>query len=578
MKICISFLLNSKLNFVISLLLLSFSTIEKANAQAPDWLWAKGIGGTSSDGGLSTAIDTLGNVYTTGFFYGTVDFDPGIGTFNLTSTGQSDIFVSKLDALGNFIWAKAMGGTYGVYGHSIALDVTGNVYTTGYFSGTVDFDPSALGIYNLTSAGDYEIFISKLDGSGDFVWAKRMGGPGDDEGYAISIDASGNVYTTGRFNGTANFDPGAGTFNLTSIGTDEIFVSKLDNSGNFLWANQMVGTVGFGSSGTSIAFDNFNNVYTSGYFYGTVDFDPGLDVFNLTSTLGDIFISKLDSSGNFVWAKGGTGGSSSYSIALDAFGSVYTTGYFKGEVDFDPDSSGTFYLTSSYGNSDIFIYKLDNSGNFVWAKAMGGTYGDIGLSIALDATNNVYTTGHFSGTADFDPGAGAFNLNTGNYGIFVSKLDNSGNFVWAKQTGGTSSGGMSIALDASENVYLAGSFGGTFITFDSITLINANDMAVMSDIFIAKLNNFVTGIENVEISNGISVYPNPANEQFTIELAGNYNKVKVTITDIAGKMVYSTTATTQKIEVNTENFAEGVYAVQIQTENYTETKKLIVVK
>ncbi len=101
---------------------------------------------------------------------------------------------------------------------------------------------------------------------------------------------------------------------------------------------------------------------------------------------------------------------------------------------------------------------------------------------------------------------------------------------------------MSIALDASENVYLAGSFGGIFITFDSITLINANDMAVMSDIFIAKLNNFVTGIENVEISNGISVYPNPANEQFTIELAGNYNKVKVTITDIAGKMIYSITA------------------------------------
>lgn len=133
-------------------------------------------------------------------------------------------------------WAKQMdgGGTGRGYGRSITADATGKVYTVGYFSNTVDFDPGA-GVLNLTAPGGGgfpDIFIVKIDPDGNLIWAKNMGGTSRDEGYSIAVDASGNVYTTGYFAGTSDFDPGPSVFNITSAGEDNIFVSKLDASGN----------------------------------------------------------------------------------------------------------------------------------------------------------------------------------------------------------------------------------------------------------------------------------------------------------------------------------------------------------
>ncbi len=216
--------MKNKLQKVLFVCMLAlFGLSNNANAQALQW--AKSMGGADPDYGLSIALDGSGNVYTTGFFEGTADFDPGAGVFNLTSAGYRDIYISKLDASGNFVWAKAMGGAFDDLGSSIAIDGSGNVYTTGYFSGTVDFDPGA-GVFNLTSAGFEDIFISKLDASGNFVWANAMGGADPDYGSSIALDGSGNVYTTGFFEGTADFDPGAGVANLTSAGSSDIFVAK----------------------------------------------------------------------------------------------------------------------------------------------------------------------------------------------------------------------------------------------------------------------------------------------------------------------------------------------------------------
>ena len=258
-----------------------------------------------------------------------------------------------------------------------------------------------------------------------------MGGSSDEFGNSIAVDVNGNVYTTGYFQGTVDFDPGPGIYNLTSSGGNNIFVSKLDASGNFLWAKQM-GSGGGGAQSYSIAVDASGNVYTTGGFFLTADFDPGLGIYNLAAIGGgeDIFISKLDASGNFVWAKqlSGADFELGYSIAVDASGNVFTTGGFLGTVDFDP-GSGTYNLTSA-GSWDIFVSKLDASGNFVWAKRLGGTSQDDCNSIAIDANGNSYTPGSFSGTADFDPGTGTFNLTalSGASNTFVSKLDASGNF------------------------------------------------------------------------------------------------------------------------------------------------------
>ncbi len=397
-------------------------------AQDAQYVWAKSIGDANYDLGQSVVTDAAGNVFSTGYFMGTVDFDPGAGIDNLISSGFHDVFISKLDASGNFAWAKKMGGTNYDLGQSIALDAAGNIYTTGYFRGTADYDPGPL-VFNLISNGSNDVFISKLDASGNFIWAKSVGGLTSDEGYSIFPDAFGNVYVTGSFNGNVDFDPGAGSFVLSSSGAQDIFVLKLDASGNFIWAKKMGGTGA--DLPTFLKLDAAGDIYTTGYFNATCDFDPGPDVFNLTSGgLVDIYISKLDTAGNFIWAKG-IGGSTEdagYSLGFDASGNVFATGFFSGTVDFDP-GAGVSELVSS-GSFDIFILKLDATGNFSWAKKMGGTSSDRSLSMALDNVGNIYTTGWFSATADFDPGTATFDLTSGGLtDIFVSKLNAASDFV-----------------------------------------------------------------------------------------------------------------------------------------------------
>ena len=466
-------------------LIIAFAGSASANDVA--FGYAAGMGGTGGDVGGGIVVDASGSVYTTGSFQGTADFDPGAGTANLTSTGNFDIFVSKLDSAGNFVWAKAMGGTSGDFGNGIAVDASGNVYTTGSFKGTVDFDPG-MNTFNLASAaGSSDIFVQKLDSAGDFVWAKAMGGTSSDFGSDIAVDASNNVYTTGGFSSVADFAPGAGTANLISAGLDDIFVSKLDSLGNFAWAKAMGGT---GSDfGSGIVVDASDNVYTTGQFSGTADFDPGTGALDLSSTgQSDIFVSKLNPAGIFLWAgaMGGTTSDTGKDIALDASENVYTTGVFAGTADFDPGEA-TENLASA-GSNDIFVSKLDSSGIFIWAKALGGTGLDNGLGITVDALSDVYTTGQFSGTADFDPGAGAANrTSAGQSDIFVSRLDSAGNFVWAKAMGGTSgdiSGG--IAVDPFGNVYTTGNFTGTADfdpDLDAANLLSAGN----ADIFVSKL-------------------------------------------------------------------------------------------
>ncbi len=456
-----------------------------SNAQSLNW--AKSFrGGSISDVGNSITVDTQGNVYTVGHFRGTVDFDPGSGTFNLATLGNfNNVFISKLDASGNFIWAKQLGLYDNIDGLSIAVDVSGNVYTTGIFTGTADFNPGT-GTFNLTSVGSNDVFVLKLNSLGNFVWAKQFGGSGNDIVSSIALDNSANIYVTGSFSDTADFDPGTATFNLISTGNSSVFISKLNNSGSFVWAKQFGGS-GY-ALGLSIAVHTSGNIYTTGDFYGTIDFNPGTGTSNLTSIGRDIFISKLNNSGSFVWAKqmGGTGNEFGNSIAVDAAENVFTSGTFEGTSDFNP-SAGTFNLTSA-GNSDIFISKLNALGNFVWAKQFGDYNGDEVSSIAVDVSSNVYITGTFSMTVDYNPGVDTFNLSAiGSFDIYILKLNTLGDFVWATNLGGFSNeSGNCVFLDDLENIYITGFFNGT-ADFDPGTgVFNLN--APSSDPFVLKLH------------------------------------------------------------------------------------------
>lgn len=470
------------------------------------------MGGTSIDHGTSVTVDAAGNVYTTGYFNGTVDFDPGIGTYTLTCSGGQDGFVSKLDASGNFIWAKNFALTGTVTPTSISVDGSGNVYSTGNFNGPVDFDPSAA-TFSFTSTGT-DNYISKLDAAGNFVWAIAMGSISNDYCYSLALDASNNVYTTGYFYGAYDFDPSPSTYTLSS---GNVFVSKYDAAGNFVWAKGF-----YGGSGHSISLDASNNIYTTGRFNGVGDFDPGVGTYTLT-TYGaqDVFISKLDGSGNFVWAKsiGSTGNDYVYSGTLDALGNIYCTGYFGTTMDFDPGVSS--YTITPISASDIFISKLDASGSFVWAKNIGGPSGATPYSITVDQSNNIYTTGSFGGTIDFDPGAGTYTLSAGGQDGFVSKLDNSGNFLWA---GDVCSYGTvnAIKLDASNNIYTTGYFNSAS-DFDPSTSTYTIGPVGSRDIFVSKLSPPCTPPNVTSASTASSCVGSVLNYTITSDIASSYS-------------------------------------------------------
>ena len=243
--------------------------------------------------------------------------------------GNLYAFVSKFDASGNYVWAKALEGSGSTSSEGIAVDSDGDVYTTGFFYDTADFNPSHGSVALLSTAGGRDIFVSKLNAAGDYLWAKSLGGSLDDWSAAIAVDDDQNAYLTGSFSGTADFNPAVGVAaNLTAFGFDDMFVSKLDANGNYVWAKSLANGVIVISS--ALAVDGSGNVYTTGVFYGTADFNPDSGAVNNLTAAGsyDAFVNKLDSNGNFVWAKGmgGEGSEVSRGIALDDAANVYTTG------------------------------------------------------------------------------------------------------------------------------------------------------------------------------------------------------------------------------------------------------------
>ena len=463
-------------------------------------VWAKSFGGAGTDVGYSVAVDSDKNVYTTGSFQGVM-------------------FVTKMDPSGNPVWTKSFGGAGKNVGYSVAVGSDNNVYVTGSFRGTVDFDPDPDNIVNLTSNNDsLDVFMMKMDPLGNLVWAKSFGGLGHDEGFSVAVDSSDNdspdnVYVTGRFQRTANFTPGTGTTNLISYrGSWDGFVAKMDSLGNLVWAKS------FGNSkpepkdhlndyGTSVAVDSAGNVYVTGWFGGKLEFHDGADTATLNplrnpsvdvhccghrSGRPDVFVTKMDPLGNLVWAKsfGGIYEDMGFSVAVDSENNVYVTGSFEGTVDFDPDPANFVGLTSNNDSLDVFVTKMDPLGNLVWAKSFGDATEDKGFSVAVDSENNVYVTGNFRGTVEFDPDPANFvglTSNNDSLDVFVTKMDPSGNLVWAKSFGDTTEDkGISVAVDSSDNVYVTGNFRGT-LDFDSdeegIPELTSNDS---QDVFVIK--------------------------------------------------------------------------------------------
>nr|MDQ3049140.1 SBBP repeat-containing protein [Bacteroidota bacterium] len=441
---------------------------------------------------------------------------------NLTSFtfSSSDVFISKLDASGDFVWAKRIGGTYHDGSHSITVDNAGNVYTAGTFNSTTDFDPGA-GTFYLTPVSLYhDLFVTKLDLSGNFVWAIQLGGIENELEAYIETDISGNLYITASFVGTIDLDPGPGVSSFSTLGSYDMFLLKLDPSGIFTWARLTGGTSN--EWPLSIVSDTAGNTYTTGYFFDTVDFDPGPAEYLMVSTgPANIFIRKMDPSGNFIWAKqiGGAPGVGNH-ICLDNSGNVYVTGHnYNGTMDFDPGPDH-FYLTSA-GMQDAFVCRLDNDGNFNWAIKVGGTNYDNAIETSVDNSGNVYTTGYFKSTVDLDPTAGtSVFIAAGQEDLFILKLCQRKIPVITSSTNTICYGDSAMLITPLADSYL----WNTGDTTQSIiisspgnysVLTNENGCAASSASVLINMDSTVIALDTVvgriticgEMNNSISVLP-----------------------------------------------------------------------
>lgn len=339
-----------------------------------NWQWAVSAGGTESDFVNSIAVDDGSNLCIAGSFSGTATF----GTNSLAYDGTRDIFYAKLDSMGNWIWVKQVLSAENAQCTGIKFDNAGNIYMGGMFSDSISFQETTL------NENQTNIFVAKMDSSGNCLWASQTAGNTSNECFGLAVDSEANIYITGYIFGNTTF----GAISLTTE-SNCTFVAKLDNQGNWLWAVNAV-SLSY-SVGEDIVIDSAANIYITGLYSYSTSF--GQFELNPIGSF-DIFIVKLDTNGNWLWAKqaGGLSSDKGVGIAVDNSSSVYVTGRIESTSTF-----GTTTLSSRGG----FITKLDSDGNWQWAMNAGGptAYGD--NSIAIDTASNVYITGWFSATATF---------------------------------------------------------------------------------------------------------------------------------------------------------------------------------
>lgn len=551
-----------KAEFYVFLFLFGSITID-ANSQ--NFEWGGRFGGSGEDVVRSMTADDAGNVYTTGYFTDDADFDISGETYNLSSIAWYDVFIQKTDAGGNFVWAKGFGGDSFDYGTGVSSDNEGNVYITGVFENTVDFDPGE-NEFPLTSNGMQDIFLVKLDVNGDFEWARNFGGADYDESTSVGVDELGNVYVSGYFNGTADFDPSIQEFNLDSEGSTDLFILKLDDEGNFLWANQ-IGNDEF-TGALAMKVNPSGDQYITGMFQGTSDFDPGVEEYLVSSpnAMGAFYL-KLNSSGEFQLAGQLSGMSNviGYDIDADNNENIYLVGVFAGTADFNPGEEE--YIMESSGFDNGFIVKLSNDGLFTWAKSLASAESVVNYDVAVDHLGNVYSSGYHENAVDLDPGdANDFEITPGEnnpMGAYLSKLNSDGDFVNAWGFGGVAFADYhGVAVDALGNVYLSAAFENSIDINPEPLFMDEVSSLEFRDNYIIKMA--VEPSTVAEYDNAFfKVYPNPAVENVVLiieeKLIGNQYEV----CDQLGKIVISGRLSSLQTKINVSSLSDGLYFVKI---------------
>lgn len=469
-----------KKNVVFFFLIFSLVVIS-CDCYSQKWVWGNKIGldPGGNDYGMAMAKDKNGNIMVTGRVKGNSTFGTGGSAVTLTTYGDRDIYISKYDSVGNFIWARRYGGLYSDYGLGIAVDTNSNIYITGYFTDSAQFESNTI-----IGSGGQDVFIAKVDELGNLVWVTSIGGIANEYANGLAVDKAGNAYITGVFNGSVVFGPNT----LTSSGAIDFFISKFDTNGNCIWGKRAGNSLN--DEGKSIVIsESGNDLYVCGYYNNNVTFGS----IALNGYGGnDIFIAKYDTAGTCIWAQ--RAGSSNHefasAVALDKVGNLYITGNYIAPVNFGTTAT-PLIISSSSGGQDVFLAKYDTIGNIIWAKkALGGTGVDNSQGIVINKFNNPVFCGFFETTCFFD--GLPKTIEGDSRDVFVTEYDTLGAIVWLKtykgiMKSGIMASGHAVITDNTEHTYLTGGFLDT-VSFDGITLVA---VGISSDVFTGKLSPFI---------------------------------------------------------------------------------------
>lgn len=395
--------------------------------------WAVTAGGNKADRAYSIKADNSGNVYVTGFYYGSATF--GASTINSVS-GSQDVFIAKYNTSGTLMWVRTVGGSDAETGNGITVDKIGNVIVTGQFKAASTFGTTTLTSANnsVTGLPSFDIFTTKWDAAGNFLWVKQGKAKYDDRGLDVGVDDANNIFVVGQFSDTIQFDI---VHNNSSMNAG--YVLKYDQNGNEQWFIKMSAQQ---TMVNSIAIDLNNNVLITGDYKGNLTIYATPAVSTSGSYLYKLFIAKISNSGAVIWVDndGSDNEVVSKSIALDNQGNAYIAGLFK--CKFDEYSAnygdGIFY---SSGYRDVFVTKYSAAGTREWFKQFGSNRDDYCSGIAVKLVDKPVIAGSFENRfhIPFSPAFTIFNTNGHSYspwsGIGYCSNPNYEEFITQKTAG-----------------------------------------------------------------------------------------------------------------------------------------------
>lgn len=527
------------------------------NVFAQEYLWQTtfGNGGPLSECGNDIVSDVKGDYYITGYFQNGALFN----NKTLTSNGNTDIFIAKYDSHGNSIWLKTFGGgkispmMANEMGCSLVLDKDGDLYVTGYFSGIINIDSIPL-----VSKGDDDIFIAKITASGVVSWAKKIGGILQDQPIQLNLGSFGNIYLLGSYNEKISL----GSIDLSKSGFNS-FLCKIDQrSGDVINAVNLVDSGCYKAS--CFKTDSNDNLIVAGLFTPKSD-NNGL----LAQKLENVLISKFSNSGNVAWVKefNSTDRVTVRALSVNSHNETIVTGAFRNTLDLYDNA------ISSKGGTDIYVLKLDERGDLLWAKSYGGTDDDEALFL-LGGGDEKRLVGKFSSEIQFSSKENALRTHTSDY--FEATLAADGNLsngVCLSVTGSQ----RIVGVDENyfDSLIFTGSFRGNEYFGDKQLLSNGQD-----DYFVGKLKklsvNFNDSV-NLDLQTNISVTPNPVKDKFKIiDSSGDYNWAEVVLFDLEGRRVSSFKGPFfETKEYNISILESGLYCLRISVNDEFVNLKLM---